>query len=151
MTVPLEVGHLSPALARLTVQARVLRLSLQTPVSRCIAAPWLATPWGRRQICDEYDLAVVDARRALWEWIGDVRRLPVADRVLLTRLGIDLQPVGLVFARPDLLDRTDDPWDDVMWPRAPDFGRVADQLASAVEALGRFELALLRRRTDPYR
>lgn len=148
---PLEIGHLSPELGRITVQARTLRLQLQTPVSRYFAAPWPATPWGRRQICDEYDLAVVDARRALWEWIRDVQRLPTADLGLLRRLGIDLHAVGLAFARSDVFDRTDDPWDAVMWPRGPDLQRVADGLARAVEALGRFELAVLVARADPYR
>jgi hypothetical protein len=148
---PLCIDHLPPDLGKLTVQARTLRLSLETPVRRYVCAPWLATPWGRRQICDEYDLAIVDVRRALWDWIRDVQRLSVADRGLLQRLGVDLTEVGRAFARPDLLDRTDDPWDVAVWPRGPDLRRLADGLSRAVEALGRFELALLVARTDPYR
>ena len=148
---PLHIDHLPPDLGRLTVQARTLRLSLETPVRRYFAAAWPATPWGRRQICDEYDLAIVDVRRALWEWIGDVKRLPLSDRSLLARLGVDLAEVGRAFAQPELLDRTADPWDVAVWPRGPDVARLAEGLSRAVEALGRFEVTLLVARPDPYR
>ena len=129
----------------------MLRLSLQTPMQRYFAAPWPATPWGRRQACDEYDLAIVDVRRALWEWIREVQRLPVADRTLLRRLGVDLAEVGRAFAGPELFDRTPDPWDAAVWPRGPDVQRLAEGLSRAAQALGRFELTLLAARVDPYR
>lgn len=148
---PLRTDHLPPDLGRLTVQARMLRLSLQTPMQRYFAAPWPATPWGRRQACDEYDLAIVDVRRALWEWICEVQRLPVADRTLLRRLGVDLAEVGRAFAGPELFDRTPDPWDAAVWPRGPDVQRLAEGLSRAAQALGRFELTLLAARVDPYR
>jgi hypothetical protein len=152
VSAPLAVEHLSPALARLTVHARTLRLQLQTPVHRYLQAPVPTTPWGRRQIFDEYDLALIDARRALWEWIGDVRRLAAPDRLRLARLGVDLAAVGQVFAASDALERTADPWDQGIWPRAPNVRRVAAELARAIESLGRFETTMLAASfEDPYR
>lgn len=148
---PLEVTHLPPALGKLTVAARTVRLMLQTPVTRYLEAPLRASPWGRRQVCDEYDLALCDARRALWEWIGQARRLGLPDRARLRGMGIDLAPIAEVFAAAGVLDRTDDVWDAGVWPRAPNLRRTADELSRAIESLGRFETAMLTASSDPYR
>jgi hypothetical protein len=151
VTLPLAVGHLSPALSRLTVAARTVRLLLETPVTRYLDAPIRATPWGRRQVCDEYDLALSDARRALWEWIVDARRLGRQDRACLRGLGVDLVPIGEVFTRGEGLERTDDIWDERLWPPGPDVIRAAGELSRAIESLGRFERAMLTAPHDPYR
>ncbi len=148
---PLSTGHLSPALADLTCQARMLRLVLATPLQRIPEGTWRDTPWRRRQRCDEYDRALVEARRALWDWLRSARRLPVTDRVLLSNLGLSLRSVAAALFAPGVLERTSDPWEDVLFPAAPDYDTVSAGLCEAMSDLSRFEVALLSLRADPYR
>ena len=60
-----SAAHLSPSLAHLAAQARVVRLMLATPLQRCEPPVLRETPWGRRARCGQYDLALGDARRKL--------------------------------------------------------------------------------------
>lgn len=151
VNLPLDTGHLSPALADLTCQARTLRLCLATPLQRMPEGTWRDTPWRRRQRCDEYDRALVDARRALWDWITCARDLSGADRALLRRLGLNLRAVQRALFAPGVLERTSDPWEAVLYPTTPDYDRVSDGLCEAMQDLQRFEVALLSLRAHPYR
>ncbi|MEM6993942.1 MAG: hypothetical protein AAF721_25745 [Myxococcota bacterium] len=148
---PLDTGHLSPGLANLTCQARTLRLVLATPLQRIPEGTWRDTPWRRRQRCDEYDRALVDARRALWDWLRCARRLPLTDRAVLATLGLSLRAVAGALFAPGVLERTSDPWEDVLFPAAPDYDTVSAGLCEAMHDLSRLEVALLSVRADPYR
>src|SRR5690606_3872524 len=122
---PLDVRHLTPDLGRLAIQARVVRLVLETPLHRVFEAPLRQTPWGRRERCDDYDLAVGEARRALWEWLGAVRRLRGADRALLAELGLwgaqgGMQRLWALLRQPGVFERTDDVFEETLFPVAPD-------------------------------
>lgn len=148
---PLATGHLTPALEDLTRQARILRLVLTTPLQRIPDNTWRDTPWRRRQRCDEYDRALVEARRAVWDWLNAARRLPGTDRAVLRNLRIDLSAVrGALFA-PRVLERTADPWEEALFPVPPDVDVVADALCDAMQDLSRFEIAVSTMRADPYR
>ncbi|NVB42684.1 hypothetical protein G6O69_32985 [Pseudenhygromyxa sp. WMMC2535] len=140
--------HLSPTLAAIAIDARRLRLELETPIRR-IRQPLLSeTPWARRQRCDEYDAALYEARRAMWDWLRSLRQLNDEDRLLLGEFGLSVKPFrALLFA----CDRTDDVWEQVMWPRAPDPDEVWAQLRRTILELERFEAALLRAHDSPYR
>ncbi|MCA9705794.1 MAG: hypothetical protein KDK70_08100 [Myxococcales bacterium] len=148
---PLDVRHLSPALGQVAIQARVVRLVLETPLHRFFDTPLRETPWGRRERCDDYDLAVVEARRALWEWLWAVERLGGAERALLGQLGLGVQRLWAVMRQPGVFERTDDVFEETLYPAAPDPERVTTLLCQAMVDLRGFEVALLSHRPDPYR
>ncbi len=148
---PLDVRHLSPALGQLTIQARVVRLVLETPLHRFLDTPLRETPWGRRERCDDYDLAIVEARRALWEWLGAVDRLGGSERALLIQLGLGVGRLRALMRQPGVFERTDDVFEENFYPAAPDPDRVTSMLCQAMLDLRGFEVALLSHRPDPYR
>lgn len=148
---PMDVRHLSPALGQLAIQARVVRLVLETPLHRFLDTPLRETPWGRRERCDDYDLAVVEARRALWEWLGAVRRLGGPERALLRQLGLGVSGLWALMRQPGVFERTDDVFEETLYPAAPDPELVTSMLCQAMVDLRGFEVALLSHRPDPYR
>jgi hypothetical protein len=145
---PLAVEHLPPALARVAAATRIARLQLQTPLARLVDAQ---SAWHRRERLSDYDVALVEARRALWEWLGLLAGLGTADKLRLGALGLDPRPLrSLVFA-PGVLERTAHPFDDAFFPVAPDADGVIAALGRALADLQRFELALASLGEDPYR
>lgn len=148
---PLDVRHLTPELGALAIQARVVRLVLETPLHRFLDTPLRETPWGRRERCDDYDLAVGEARRALWDWLGSVERLASPDRAFLSQLGLQVQGLRALLRQPGVFERTDDVFEDVLIPAAPDPDHVTRMLCQAMVDLRGFEVALLSHRPDPYR
>jgi hypothetical protein len=148
---PLDVRHLTPDLGALTIQARVVRLVLETPLHRFLDTPLRETPWGRRERCDDYDLAVGEARRALWDWLRSVERLGSPDRALLCQLGLGVSRLRALLRQPGVFERTDDVFEDVLIPAAPDPDLVTFMLCQAMVDLRGFEVALLSHRPDPYR
>ncbi len=150
---PLDVRHLTPSLGRLAVQARVVRLVLETPLHRFLDTPLRESPWGRRERCDDYDLAIVEARRVLWEWLGSVEQLDAADRSLLLQLDLafGVRRLWSMIGRPGVFERTNDVFEETLYPAAPDPELVTRTLCQAMVDLRRFEVALLSHRPDPYR
>lgn len=148
---PGTTAHLSPSLAHLALQARVVRLSLATPLQRYRAPLLHDTPWGRRAACDQYDLAISDARRALWEWLLLFRRLGEPDRRILESLGITVAPFYTALFKPGVFDRSADPWEETLYPTAPDLSRVYAELRRTMHDLRTFETTLLTAASNPYR
>lgn len=148
---PASTAHLSPSLAHLTHQARVVRLMLATPLQRYRVPVLHDTPWSRRAACDQYDLALSDARRALWEWLLLFRRLGEPDRQLLASLGVTLAPFYSALFKPGVFDRSADLWEETLYPAAPDLARVFAELRRTMHDLRAFEAALLSAVADPYR
>lgn len=145
-------GQLSPPLMRLVDGARMTRWAIATPLRRLRGLTSLALPrWASRSGADEYDLAISEARRALWEWLVSLRRLPPAERAALAGLGLDARPLwALVFA-PGVFERTELVFDEAMFPAAPDADRVLAALAAAMLDLQRFEHAAVSLSPTPYR
>ncbi len=148
---PLDVEHLSPNLAALTVGARTVRLVLQTPLARLQRSGVRELPWRMRERLADYDNALADARRALWHWLCSFRRLDAGEQSLLRHLGLDPRPLRSVMWQPGVFDRTDDVWDASIFPEVPDGHRVTEALMQAIADLRRFEVALLSCRSTPYR
>lgn len=138
---PLEVDHLPPRLQGLVRGSRATRRVLETPLSRVLTgAP------GRYA---DFDLAVTDARRVLWEWMCGLRHLGAADVAILRELRIDPRPLrGLLYA-PGVFERGDRVFATTL--PAPDVEHVVESLCTAIEHLRHFEVALLSYRPDPYR
>lgn len=143
-------GHLSRELAELARQARLVRHALATPMSRWETSLG-ETPWGRRARCDEYDRAIGEARRALWEWLLLFGRLGERDRQFLVGLGLSPAPFRAALFRKGVFDRSDDLWEEVLYPEAPDLDRVFAELRRTMLELRAFEAALLAGAGDPYR
>jgi hypothetical protein len=148
---PLDVRHLTRELGLLAIQARVVRLVLETPLHRFLDTPLREAPWGRRERCDDYDHAVVEARRALWDWLATVERLGIPDRVLLAQLGLGVQRLWALMRQPGVFERTNDVFEETLYPAAPDPELVTQMLCQAMVDLRGFEVALLSHRPDPYR
>jgi hypothetical protein len=148
---PLDTGHLSPRLAELTVGARTTRLMLETPLHRFEEGFVQQTPWRMRERLAGYDIALADARLALWQWLCALRVLDEAERALLRTLGLDPRPLWTAIYRPGVFDRTSEPFDEALYPVAPDLETVAAGLCAAMDGLRSFEVALLSHRPNPYR
>ncbi len=143
--------HLSPALVSLARHTRTVRLQLETPLRR-YSEPLLSdTPWSRRRRCSETDLALCEARLALWEWLRSFRALAQSDLEVLRALGLSLRPFRGVLFRTGIFDRTTDPWEQNLFPAAPNGERIFGELCRAMHELYRFERALHGQRVDPYR
>lgn len=151
LEMPLDTAHLTGGLARLAAQTRIVRLALETPLRRFSSRVAADTPWRRRERCDEFDRALVDARMAIWEWLLSVRALDEWDRSVLTRLGLSPQTLQRVLFTPGVFERTGDVWEQVLYPVEPDLEYVSDILGRAMMDLRRFEVSLLVWRPDPYR
>lgn len=138
---PLEVDHLPVRLQRLAHGARAARRVLETPLTRV-----LDTSPGRY---GDFDVAVTEARRALWEWMCGLKDLGAAEYAILRELRLDPRPLrGLLYAR-GVFERGDDVFAAAV--PAPNVDLVVDSLCTAIEHLRRFEVALATYRPDPYR
>lgn len=141
--------HLSPGLRRVVRGAHTLGLILDQPLRRAPDPLMSELPWVRRAHCDEYDLAVTDIRRAVWEWLKDVERLSEPERRRLGELGLSPRPFRqLLYAT---LDRTNDPFEEVVWATSPNFAQVSAELAMVRKELRRFQAALMAPAVAPYR
>lgn len=138
---PLEVEHLPVRLAALARDARAVRRVLETPLKRVLTS----SP-GRY---GDFDIAVTEARRVLWEWMCGLKELGAAEYAILRELRLDPRPLrGLLYA-PGVFERGEDVFAAAI--PAPDVDLVVESLCAAIEHLRRFEVALATYRPDPYR
>ena len=148
-------AHLSPTLARIVEETRMLRIALAEPLQAVQA--WYAADSSKilahvdlgdgsdLDRCEELDLALVNARRAVWDWCSAVERLPIADRHLLESLGLSTGiALGLLAERNALQRTSRDP--------KKELARTQQQIHPLVASLERFETALMQAtRTGLYR
>ena len=87
--------------------------------------------------CDEVDMALVNARRAVWEWVSAVERLPDNDQRQLERLGLHTGMARGLLTERNALQRLSHT------PRR-ELERIEQQLNPLVASLDRFETGLLR-------
>ncbi|MDC0719808.1 hypothetical protein [Nannocystis bainbridge] len=109
-------AHLSPGLARLFDETRMLRTVLEEPLQAVRA--WQAAdrnPWLARvdvgdgsdlDRLEEVDVALVNARRGVWDWLGMVDGLSEADQETLMWLGLSVVPVRGALEGRDAFRRT---------------------------------------------
>ncbi|MCB9567605.1 MAG: hypothetical protein H6710_10415 [Myxococcales bacterium] len=147
-------AHLSPGLARLAQDTQVLRNVLEEPLqaarawSRADDSPLLNKvdlgDGSDLDRCDDFDIALVNARQAIWEWVSSVAALSDHDRATLEELGLSDRPARELLAERDAFRRLS---------RAPkrELARVEAQLRPLLSALDFFEAGLLRQRATFYR
>lgn len=147
--------HLSPSLVRMVEDTRLLRVALAEPVQA--ARAWFAAD-GNRILAhvdvgdgsdldrlDEVDMALVNARRAVWDWISAVEALPDSDQQFLTGLGLTTGIARGVLTQKHAFQRTSG--------RArQEVDRVEQLLQPLIASLERFEAGLATAtRTGGYR
>ncbi|HGG58154.1 MAG TPA: hypothetical protein ENK31_10195 [Nannocystis exedens] len=147
-------AHLSPALARLGQDTQVLCALLQEPLQavqawcRADNSPMLARvdlgDGSDLDRCDDYDLALVNARQAVWDWISAVASLSEHDKATLKELGLsDREPRELLAARGALSRQSRVPKQEQE--------RLEAQMKPLLAALRHFEAGLQRARGTIYR
>ena len=147
--------HLSPTLARMVEETRMLRIALAEPLQAVRAwhaadgSPILAQvdlgDGSDLDRLDELDMALVNARRAVWDWCDAVEKLPDADQRLLESLGLSTGIARGLLAERSAFQRTS---------RAPrrERERIEAMLHPLVASLDRFEAGLMQAtRTGLYR
>jgi hypothetical protein len=143
--------ELSPGLANLgglVEQARTLRLLAEAPLTH-LEEPLAEGPWGRRMRCRDYDVALADLRREIWEWMLALTRLGESERRVLAELGL----TGAPFRRLLYVscDRGEDLWTEGLIARAPNPEEVSRELLRLRMELERFERAVCSITVGPYR
>lgn len=140
-----SLEHLSPTLVRMVEDTRLLRIALAEPVQAVRA--WHAAD-GNRILAhvdvgdgsdldrlDEVDVALVNARRAVWDWISAVEALPDGDQQFLAGLGLTTGVARGVITQKHAFQRTSGR------PRQ-EVDRVEKLLLPLIASLERFEVGL---------
>lgn len=142
---PEAMPHLSRTLGRMLEDTRLLRLALAEPIQAARAwqaadgSPLLARvdvgDGSDLDRCDEVDFALVNARRAVWDWVRTVEALPEDDQRTLEGLGLT---TGL--ARDLLSGRT--AFQRISRAPRRELDRIEQQLQPLLASLERFEVGL---------
>lgn len=85
---PLVVDHLSPPLAQLARDTRLLRISLEAPVFRVREMLVGDLDTASTEDLDSFDNMLMDLSRQLSDWTQMIDRLPPTDRATLQDLGL---------------------------------------------------------------
>lgn len=132
-----EVVELQPQLSSLVAGALRLRLLLEAADERLASAAGGVTPWARRDAVENWDLTVVDLRRAVWTWRAGFARLDAVTCHQLRDLGLAGVPLNRLLLHD--LDRSEGPWEPVLWAPSPDASTARGCLRRAWLELRRFE------------
>ena len=142
---PEAMPHLSRTLSRMLEDTRMLRIALVEPIQAARAwhsadgSPLLAHvdvgDGSDLDRCDEVDVALVNARRAVWDWVRTVEALPEDDQRTLEGLGLTTGLARDLLAGRSAFQRTS---------RAPrrERERIEQQLQPLLASLERFETGL---------
>lgn len=91
--VPLQTDHLSPPLARLVRDTRLLRISLEAPVRQVRELIVGDFESATSEDLDAFDNMLMTVSRQLAEWLQTVDRLPETDGAMLQDRGLSGEPV----------------------------------------------------------
>lgn len=96
---PLQLEHLSPPLARLARDTRLLRISLEAPVRQIRELLIGDLDTASSEDLDGFDNMLMNASRQLGEWLQTVDRLPATDAASLQDLGLSGEPIRAALIR----------------------------------------------------
>jgi len=140
---PLEVEHLSPPLARLAQDTRLIRISFEAPVQRIREMIIGDLDTTSTEDLDGFDNMLMSVSRQLGDWLQMVDRLPANEAASLRDLGLGPEPIrdalireGWSFDRKNL--------------RGPG-GPMDQRLEQVLSELLRVETLLQQTTTRPYR
>ena len=96
---PLQVDHLSPPLARLARDTRLLRISLEAPVRQIREMLVGDLDTTSTEDLDGFDNMLMNLSRQLGDWITAVERLPPNEAATLQDLGVSAEPIRQTLIR----------------------------------------------------
>jgi hypothetical protein len=96
---PLQTEHLSPPLARLAHETRLLRVSLEAPVRHIRELLVGDLDSARNEDLEGFDNMLMNVSRQLGEWLRVVDELPATDAASLQDLGLSAEPVRSALIR----------------------------------------------------
>ncbi len=96
---PLQIDHLSPPLARLARDTRLLRISLEAPVRQIKEMLIGDLDTATTEDLDAFDNMLMNTSRQLDEWLQMIDRLPETDSATLADLGLGPGPIRSALAR----------------------------------------------------
>ena len=96
---PLQTGHLTPPLARLAHDTRILRVSLEAPVRQIREYLVGDLDAARNEDLEAFDNMLLNASRQIGDWLHMVDQLPANDAASLQDLGLSPEPIREVLVR----------------------------------------------------
>jgi hypothetical protein len=96
---PLQTDHLSPPLARLAHETRILRVSLEAPVREIRELLVGDLDSARNEDLDGFDNMLRNISRQLGDWLSTVDQLPPTDAASLQDLGLSPEPIRETLVR----------------------------------------------------
>jgi len=139
---PLQLSHLSSALARVARETRTLRISLESPL-RTLREFMQTDPTRTEDDLEAVDSALMEATREVGEWLAMIDGLPAHERGDMEAMGASAGPIraalaaeGWAFERSHL--------------RSPGRQDLDERLEAVLRELGRVEAAL-QVPVNPYR
>jgi hypothetical protein len=96
---PLQTEHLSPPLARLARDTRLLRISLEAPVRQVRELRVGDLDAASSEDLEGFDNMLMNISRQLGDWLSTVDHLPATDAASLQDLGLSGEPIRNVLIR----------------------------------------------------
>ncbi|MCA9650996.1 MAG: hypothetical protein KC501_13860 [Myxococcales bacterium] len=96
---PLRVEHLSPPLARLAEDTRLLRISLEAPVRQIRELLVGDLDTTTVEDLDAFDNMLMNVSRQLADWLQTVDRLPADEAATMQDLGLSPEPIRQALMR----------------------------------------------------
>jgi hypothetical protein len=96
---PLHTDHLTPPLARLAHETRILRVSLEAPVREIQELLIGDLDSARNEDLEGFDNMLLNISRQLGEWLRVIDQLPATDAASLQDLGLSPEPIREVLIR----------------------------------------------------
>ena len=96
---PLQTEHLSPPMAALLQETRLLRISLEAPVRQVKEFIIGDLDTASTEDLDGFDNMLMNISRQLADWLHMVERLPEAEQATLADLGLSAEPIRQVLIR----------------------------------------------------
>lgn len=90
---PLQLDHLTPPLARLAHDTRLLRISLEAPVRQVRELRVGDLESASSEDLDAFDNMLMSISRQLGDWLHMVDQLPATDAASLQDLGLSSEPI----------------------------------------------------------
>lgn len=96
---PLQTDHLTPPLARLAHETRILRISLEAPVRQIQELLVGDLDSARNEDLDGFDNMLLGISAQLGDWLRTVDQLPATDAASLQDMGLSPEPVRAALVR----------------------------------------------------